>query len=248
MPREPVILQNIFLGIGLFRGAFATFTHLFTIGMKRLVIFDLDGTLLNTIDDLAASANYALAQCGYPLHDVCEYPMFVGNGISKLLERALPAEARCEAVMQRMREVFLQYYDSHNAVYTRPYEGIVALLEELQRRGVMLAVASNKYQSATEALMAHYFPSIRFVAVLGQRDSVPVKPHPAIVHDIFSIAGVAANEVLYVGDSDVDMLTAAAAGVTSVGVTWGFRSEVELRSAGASHIIGRAEELTGLLG
>lgn len=211
--------------------------------MKRLVIFDLDGTLLNTIDDLAVAVNYALGQCGYPLHDVCEYPMFVGNGISKLLERALPEEVRSEAVMQRMRQLFLYYYDEHNAVYTRPYEGIADLLECLCRRGVMLAVASNKYQSATEALVAHYFPAIKFVAVLGQRDNVPVKPHPAIVNDILSIADVAPDEVLYVGDSDVDMRTAIAAGVPSVGVTWGFRSEDNLRAAGACHIIHRAEEL-----
>lgn len=216
--------------------------------MKRLVIFDLDGTLLNTIDDLAVSVNYALSQCGYPLHDVSEYPMFVGNGIGKLLERALPAEARCETVMQRMRELFLHYYDHHNAEYTRPYEGVVALLEELQRRGLMVAVASNKYQSATEALMAHYFPTIRFVAVLGQREGVPVKPHPAIVNDILAITNVSHEDVLYVGDSDVDMLTAAAACVTSVGVSWGFRSEAELRRAGASYIINRAEELMDLLG
>ena len=215
--------------------------------MKRLVIFDLDGTLLNTIDDLAVAVNYALGECGYQLHDVSEYPMFVGNGIGKLLERALPIEARNEAVLQRMRQLFLHYYDEHNAVHTRPYEGIVALLEELQRRGVMLAVASNKYQSATLQLIAHYFPTIRFVAVLGQREGIPVKPHPAIVYDILSIAHVAADEVLYVGDSGVDMQTAAAAGVASVGVTWGFRSEQELMSAGAMHIISSADRLLSLL-
>lgn len=211
--------------------------------MKRLVVFDLDGTLLNTIDDLAVAVNCALGQCGYPLHDVHEYLMFVGNGISKLLERALPEEARCEAVLLRMRELFLHYYDAHNAVYTRPYGGIEALLAALRSRGVMLAVASNKYQSATEALMLRYFPDIEFVAVLGQRDNVPVKPHPAIVNEILSIADVTPDEALYVGDSDVDMRTATAAGVESVGVAWGFRSEDNLRAAGACHIVHRADEL-----
>ena len=215
--------------------------------MKRLVIFDLDGTLLNTIDDLAVAVNYALAQCGYPQHEVSRYHMFVGNGIGKLLERALPEQVRSEAEVMRMREIFMPYYDAHNAVLTRPYEGIVALLETLQSRGVMMAVASNKYHSATQQLIAHYFPTIRFVAVLGQREGVPVKPHPAIVDDILSTAGVTPEEVLYVGDSGVDMLTAAAAGVTSVGVTWGFRSEAELVDSGATYIINRADQLLNLI-
>lgn len=211
--------------------------------MKKLVIFDLDGTLLNTIADLAMAANHALTVCGYPLHDVSEYPRFVGNGINKLLERALPAEARCEAEVMRMREAFVAYYDAHNTMLTRPYEGIESLLGTLQDRGVMLAVASNKYHSATLHIVAHYFPTIRFVAILGQRDDVPRKPHPAIVYEILDIAGVTAEETLYVGDSDVDMNTATSAGVEAAGVTWGFRSEDNLREAGACHIAHHAHEL-----
>lgn len=210
---------------------------------KKLVIFDLDGTLLDTIEDLAVSANYALEVCGYPLHEVSEYPRFVGNGISKLLERALPVEARCEQEVERLRQFFMPYYDAHNAVYTRPYAGVEALLDTLHTCGVMLAVASNKYHSATIQIVKHYFPTIPFVAVLGQRDDVPKKPHPAIVHEILAIAQVSAQEALYVGDSDVDMHTASSAGVESVGVTWGFRSEDNLREAGACHIIHRADNL-----
>lgn len=216
--------------------------------MKRLVIFDLDGTLLYTIDDLAVAANYALAACGYPLHAVEEYPHFVGNGISKLLERALPEEARCEAEVMRMREHFISYYDAHNMDYTRPYEGIETLLVQLQDAGVMLAVASNKYHSATLQLIKHYFPYIGFISVLGQRDGIPHKPHPVIVEEIVATAGVSLDDVLYVGDSDVDMFTATAAGVESVGVTWGFRSEQNLREAGASHIIHQVHELLPLVG
>ena len=211
--------------------------------MKRLVIFDLDGTLLYTIADLAAAANHALACCGYPLHEVEEYPHFVGNGINKLLERALPAEARSEAEVLRMRSYFEPYYDAHGTCFTRAYDGVGELLEELQRRGVMLAVASNKYHSATLAIVAHYFPAIHFVSVLGQRDDVPRKPHPAIVHEILSVADVTAEEALYVGDSDVDMATASAAGVESVGVSWGFRPVSCLQESGACHIIEHAHEL-----
>ena len=211
--------------------------------MKRLVIFDLDGTLLDTIEDLATAANYALEQCGYPMHDVCEYPHFVGNGISKLIERALPEEARNNDEIVRVMQVFMSYYDAHNAVYTHPYAGVEAVLATLHQKGVMPAVASNKYHTATLQIVAHYFPSIPFVAVLGQRDGVPKKPHPAIVHEILATAQVEAHEALYVGDSDVDMMTASSAGVESVGVTWGFRTEENLRDAGACHIIHRADEL-----
>ena len=210
---------------------------------KKLVIFDLDGTLLDTIEDLAVSANYALEVCGYPLHEVSEYPRFVGNGISKLLERALPVEARCEQEVERLRQLFMSYYDAHNAVYTRPYAGVEALLDTLHTCGVMLAVASNKYHSATVQIVKHYFPTIPFVAVLGQRDDVPKKPHPAIVQEILATAQVSAQEALYVGDSDVDMHTASSAGVESGGVTWGFSSEDNLREAGACHIIHRADNL-----
>lgn len=215
--------------------------------MKRLVIFDLDGTLLNTIADLAASANYALTECGYPTHDVSRYPHFVGNGISKLLERALPEAARSEAEVERVRKVFMAYYDEHCAVHTRPYEGVVELLATLQESGFMIAVASNKYHSATLLLIRRYFPDIEFAAVLGQRDGIPRKPHPAIVHEILSQAGVSGDEALYVGDSDVDMLTAAAAGVESVGVTWGFRSEDNLLDNGACYVIHHADELMTIL-
>ena len=211
--------------------------------MKKLVIFDLDGTLLNSIEDLAVAANYALGECGYPLHDVCEYPHFVGNGISKLIERALPEEYRSAQEIVRVMQVFMPYYDAHNTDYTCAYEGVENLLDTLHKRGVMLAVASNKYHSATCDIVKHYFPNIPFVAVLGQRDDVPKKPHPAIVHEILATSQVEAHEVLYVGDSDVDMHTASSAGVESVGVTWGFRTEENLRNAGACHIIHRADEL-----
>ncbi len=198
--------------------------------MKKLVIFDLDGTLLNTIADLAMATNQALESFGYPAHPVENYRFFVGNGINKLFERALPEEARTQENVLRIRSRFLPFYDEHNADLSRPYPGIVELLEELHAKGIQLAVASNKYQSATEKLIKHYFPQIPFVEVLGQRESIPVKPDPTIVFDIMQKAQVEAKDVLYVGDSDVDMNTAKNAGVDAVGVTWGFRPRAELEA------------------
>ena len=210
---------------------------------KKLVIFDLDGTLLNTIDDLATGANHALDVLGYPTHDAATIRSFVGNGINKLLERALPEGEKTEENILRMRSVFIPYYDEHNADLTVPYEGIPELLVRLQNDGVQLAVASNKYQAATEKLVAHFFPNINFVKVLGQRSDVPIKPDPAIVTDILKVAGVVQDAVLYVGDSGVDMLTALNAQVDAVGVTWGFRPKLELSTFPSLGLIDKAEEL-----
>ena len=187
--------------------------------MKKLVIFDLDGTLLNTIADLAQSTNHALAALGYPTHEEQEYNFMVGNGINKLFERALPEGEKTEENVLRIRKEFVPYYDQHNADKSRPYPGITELLTELQTKGVQLAVASNKYQAATEKLIAHYFPTIRFIAVFGQREGVNVKPDPTVVYDILKIAKTAKEDVLYVGDSGVDMQTAIHANITSCGVT-----------------------------
>lgn len=215
--------------------------------MKRLVIFDLDGTLLNTIADLAQSTNHALQALGYPTHQTEEYNLMVGNGINKLLERALPQEEQNEENIQRMRSYFIPHYDAHNADLSAPYPGVVKLLETLQEQGLQLAVASNKYQAATEKLVKHYFPQINFVAVLGQREGVEVKPSPVIVENILSQSGADKKEVLYVGDSGVDMQTAINAQVEACGVTWGFRSRKELASFSPAHIVGKAEEILALI-
>lgn len=214
--------------------------------MKKLVIFDLDGTLLDTIADLAAAANHALQKAGFPVYDTETIRTFVGNGISKLLERALPEGARTAENVERLRTDFVPYYDAHNAEQSKPYPGVAALLLRLQERGMMLAVASNKYQAATEKLVAHYFPAIRFVKVMGQREGVPVKPDPTIVFDIMEAAGVGKEDVLYVGDSGVDMQTARNAGVDAVAVSWGFRPRTELEAFRPLAIIDRAEELADL--
>lgn len=214
--------------------------------MKKLVIFDLDGTLLNTIADLAQSTNYALQALGYPTHPESGYNFMVGNGINKLFERALPEGEKSEENVLRVRKEFIPYYDVHNADKSRPYPGIAELLEQLQGKGLMLAVASNKYQSATEKLIAHYFPNIHFTAVFGQREGVSVKPAPTIVHDILAIAQVSREDVLYVGDSGVDMQTAANAGVTACGVTWGFRPRTELEEFHPAHIVDEATDIAAI--
>ena len=211
--------------------------------MKKLVIFDLDGTLLNTIADLAAATNHALQQLGYPTHPVDTIRTYVGNGINKLLERSLPENERNEENVQRMRSHFVPYYDKHNADLSYPYPGIVALLEELRDRGVMIAVASNKYQTATSKLVKHYFPTVNFIEVLGQREGIAVKPDPIIVFDILKKANVLPEEVLYVGDSGVDMQTAINSGVDAVGAAWGFRPKAELESFYPKGIIETADEL-----
>ncbi len=197
---------------------------------KKLIIFDLDGTLLNTIADLAHCTNYALEQLGFPTHPTEAYPQMVGNGILKLFERALPEGAKTEENVLRVRTKFLPYYDVHNADYTAPYPGIPELLHTLHEKGCLLAVASNKHDAATRKLIESYFPDIRFAAVFGQREGIPVKPDPIIVHDILTLTGTPKEEVLYVGDSGVDMQTALNAGVTACGVSWGFRQRTELES------------------
>lgn len=205
--------------------------------MTRLVIFDLDGTLLNTIDDLAASTNYALQLHGYPVHKPEEYRFFVGNGITKLIERALPEEARSENIVQAVRKEFVAYYQQHKTDLTRPYPGIPELLQGLKSEGVLLAVASNKYHEGTVELVEHYFGKDLFAVVLGHRENVPPKPDPAIVYEILRQTDIDKADTLYVGDSGVDMQTAANSGIRSIGVTWGFRPRRELEENGASQIL-----------
>ena len=214
---------------------------------KQLVIFDLDGTLLDTVADLANATNQALEQCGYPTHPVEAYYKFVGNGINKLFARALPTEASNEENVLRIRSLFVPYYNEHNADYSRPYPGVVELLHTLQEDGVKIAVASNKYHEATLKLVHYFFPDIRFAAIYGQREDVPIKPAPDIVYDILRDTGISTEQALYVGDSGVDMQTACNAGVESAGVTWGFRSEAELREHGAAHLVHEADAILSFL-
>ena len=214
---------------------------------KSLLIFDLDGTLLDTVADLAASTNYALSQCGFPTHNTGAYKFFVGNGINKLFERALPEEEKNQDNILRVRQHFLEYYGTHNADLTIPYPGMVNLLQQLQSAGIKLAVASNKYQKGTEKLIKLFFSDIHFVAVFGQRENIPAKPDPTIVRDILDIANVEEQEVLYVGDSGVDMQTAHNSGIDAVGVTWGFRPLTELQAFSPKYIVDQPSEILSIV-
>lgn len=203
--------------------------------MKKLVIFDLDGTLLNTIYDLGEACNYALRKMGFAQHPIPAYNYMVGNGVRRLMQRAQPDAD--DATINKLLDNFREYYDAHCTDETKPYKGIPELLDELTVRGVAIAVASNKYQAAVTKIIEHFFPDVPFVSVQGQQVNRPVKPDPSIVFSILAQHPTPKSEVLYVGDSGVDMETARRACVTSVGVTWGFRPAAELREAHADNIV-----------
>lgn len=214
---------------------------------KKLVIFDLDGTLINSVADLGQATNHALQLHGFPMHDLSKYNYFVGNGVTKLIERALPEQFRDEATIEKVKSDFLDYYMRHKTDLTRPYDGIPELLHALQEKGVKIAVASNKFIAGTQALVKGFFPDIDFCAVLGQREGVPIKPDPYIANEALQLAGVDRGDCLYVGDTATDMQTASNAGLVSVGVSWGFRPVSELKDAGAAHIIDKPAELLSLV-
>ena len=197
--------------------------------MIKLVIFDLDGTLLDTRVDIARGCNHALKACGYPEHETDDFNRMVGRGIYNMLLDAMPEDCRSEAKLEAMVKHFIPYYHEHIADYTVPYPGIIDLLERLSEAGIRTAVASNKYQAGTEALIEKFFGEYEFLKVLGQREGYPIKPDPAVVLEIMeAMPGLKKEEVVYCGDSDVDMQTGNNAGVRTIGVTWGFRSREEL--------------------
>ena len=213
----------------------------------KIIVFDLDGTLLNSLEDLADSANWVLEQHGFPTHPVDAYRYFVGDGVRKLIERILPQEERTEARIEQCRQEFVAYYKVHMEDKTSVYEGITGLLAELKNRGLKIAVATNKVHIAVKPLMEKYFPEIRFDSMIGQREGVPVKPAPQIMFDILRETGCEPSEALHVGDTATDMQLAHNAGVTPVGVLWGYRPLEELQEAGAKFIIEKPEELLRLV-
>ena len=215
--------------------------------MIKLAIFDLDGTLLDTIGDLAASCDAVMQMNGLPQHTTDEYRQMVGRGILRLVEAAIPEPLRSPEYVEKVRQDFVAYYLEHIDHYTRPYDGIPELVDALAERGVKIAVASNKFQAGTERLIRSFFPDVKFVAVLGHRVGVPLKPDPQIDLEIIDAAGVEPNETLHIGDSGVDMQTAHAAGVQAVGVTWGFRSREELVECGADVIVDSPKQILDLI-
>ena len=196
---------------------------------KKLILWDLDGTLIDSLEDLSTAVNHALALRGLPAHPVPAYRKMVGHGVRNLVRQALIAAGRPleEAVDDALKD-FKAYYAAHIDVFTHPYPGIPELLRELQAEGILLAVTSNKFQEGTERLVRTLFPDIRFAAVLGDRPGFPLKPSPEIVEEVLARTGIAPEEALLVGDSPTDMKTAAAGGIDAVAVTWGYRTEEEL--------------------
>lgn len=211
--------------------------------MTKLLIFDLDGTLLNTLEDLADSANHVLDFHGFPTHPVDAYRYFVGNGMPTLIHRILPEGQKTGPIYDVCFREFLEYYTIHMHDKTVVYPGLADVLEQLQRRGVKMAVATNKVHSALAPLMANFYPTILWDALFGQREGIPVKPDPHIVYDILAATNCDKSETLYFGDTAVDVDTAHNAGLRAVGVVWGYRPRTELEEARADVIIKNPAEI-----
>lgn len=199
--------------------------------MKKLVVFDMDGTILNTLDDLKDTLNYALGQYHFPARTLEETRAFVGNGIHKLIERAVPEGTDAQTV-EKVFNTFLEYYQIHCMDQTRPYPGIVSLLQSLKEAGLLTAVVSNKADAAVQELCERFFPGL-FDFAVGEHEGVQKKPAPDMVQLALRTLGTQASDAVYVGDSDVDLATAKNSGLDSIIVTWGFRDREFLESQGA---------------
>ncbi len=216
--------------------------------MTKLCIFDLDGTLINSLYDLADAMNYALEKNGYPVHDREKYRFMVGSGISVLADRAMVVpEGTDSSEKEAILADFNDYYSKHNIDLTVPYEGIEKLLDELDNMGTGYAVLSNKPDEFTVRIVEKLFPGRKFSVVMGKREEYPRKPDPASVFAVMRKAGARADECLYIGDSNVDMQTAANAKIRSVGVSWGFRPVEELIDAGAEKIAYKPSDIIEFL-
>lgn len=211
----------------------------------RLAIFDLDGTLLNTLTDLAGSVNHALEKNGLPLRSIDEVRNFVGNGIRKLIDRAVPENTAVETA-DKVFSDFKEHYTIHSADSTAPYEGITELLRVLRKDGCLTAVVSNKADFAVKELCKQYFIGLIDVAI-GERSGVPRKPSPESVYEVLEALGVSQREAVYIGDSDVDVMTAKNAGLDLIAVDWGFRERELLQKSGAETIVSLPSEIADII-
>ena len=211
----------------------------------KLLIFDLDGTILDTLEDLFLSTNYALRKSGFPERSKEEWRVFVGNGIRKLIERAVP-EHTPEMLINQVHRDFTEYYAQHCADNTRPYSGIPEVIRKLRRMGLKTAVVSNKADYAVQTLCADYFPEL-FDAVAGEKDGIRRKPAPDAVFAVLDALQIPAEQALYIGDSDVDIATAENSGMPCISVEWGFRDREFLLRHGARKLISSPDELLSLL-
>ena len=213
----------------------------------KAVLFDLDGTLLNTIDDLADAMNAALAACGLPTHTAQECKYFVGDGVRSFALRSLPPDRRDEATLTKIIPPYRDAYSKNWDNKTRPYEGVPELLEALTARRLKLIVYSNKPDEFTNLTVRKLLGKWEFAAIVGARENFPNKPDPSASLDILGKLGLRPDEVVYVGDTGTDMQTAAAAGMYAVGALWGFRTAKELLENGAKVLIERPTDLLKLL-
>ena len=209
--------------------------------MIKAVLFDLDGTLINSLDDLADSVNFALNLQGYPTHETEKFKYFVGNGMRKLIERASPENSDIDKTL----EIFMARYKEHSLDKTAPYKDIYELLEKLNQKGIATAVVTNKAEPNAKAISKHFFGDS--LAVYGQREGVKTKPDPELTFIAMGDLGVKPEECLFVGDSGMDMAVGVNSGSVPVGVTWGFRTAEELKENGAKHLIHSPLELLELI-
>lgn len=209
------------------------------------IIFDLDGTLVNSLQDLGESVNKVLAEYGFPTHSLEAYKFFVGNGIAKLIERALPAEhlAMQAAVLARFKEIYLM----HQLDHTAPYSGIIELLHQLRNKGMLIGICTNKHEGAATEIIHKLFPDFQFDYIVGDRPDMPRKPNPLKVLNIAKAWNLAPAEIIYVGDSDVDMQTGVNAQMFTVGVLWGFRGAEELIRNGAQELVNYPAEIMHII-
>lgn len=214
--------------------------------MYKLIIFDLDGTILNTLEDLADSTNYALSRNYFPERTIDEVREFVGNGIGRLIERAVP-DGTGPAVVEKVLADFKVYYGEHCADKTKPYDGIKEVIGKLKKQGYMTAVVSNKADFAVQQLCEDYFSGL-FDFVVGEREGIRRKPAPDSVLEVLERLHIEKKNTLYIGDSEVDIQTADNAGVDQVSVEWGFRKREYLLSQGARRIVKVPEEILSILG
>ena len=210
--------------------------------MYQHVIFDLDGTLLNTIEDLADASNWVCRNHGWPTHSVEEYKYFVGNGMTQLVLRFSPPEWHSPEGLATILREFMTYYDAHKADKTAAYAGMPEAVARMKEAGVSLAVLSNKADQMAGPVVEHYYPGL-FPLVQGALDGVPTKPDPTLLHKLMGRMGATKADTLFVGDSNVDIKTAKNGGLTSCGVLWGFRTRAELEEEGASIIVETPQEL-----
>jgi phosphoglycolate phosphatase len=213
----------------------------------KAVLFDLDGTLLDTLEDIANSANSALIRHGLPINEVDAYRYFIGEGVTMLISRALPAEKRDSDIIAKCVKGFREDYSRNWNVNTRPYEGVPELLDSLAAKRIKMAVLSNKPDDFTKQCVSALLPNHKFEMILGQRHGMPIKPDPVSALQIADSLGIVPSRFLYLGDSAIDIETAVRAGMFPVGALWGFRPLEELREHGAQAVIERPMDLLGLL-